>query len=219
MKTHKNPNYFYNPQDFPELLILQNNWKTIKEELEKVDTLMNHKKWMETFPNYVKSDKDESWQVFTFRFFGMNHWDHQRLCPKTTELINQTIEIISCDFSKMKGKTRILPHTGYTKMVLRCHLPLKVPEDKKCGIQVGDEIHFHEEGKLLVFDDSFMHEAWNESEKDRTVLMFDIPNPRWGYTANEISRYKIENMDDPFLLNLAPKEAWVKAFEKGELPV
>ena len=71
----------------------------------------------------------------------------------------------------------------------------------------------------MIFDDSFNHEAWNNSTSHRVVLMFDIPNPLWGYTAHEISKYKIENMDDPFLLNMVNKETWMKSFEAGVFPL
>jgi hypothetical protein len=49
--------------------------------------------------------------------------------------------------------------------------------------------------------------------------MFDIPNPLWGYTADQISKYKIDNIDDPFLLSMAPKETWLSAFSKREFPL
>lgn len=104
-------------------------------------------------------------------------------------------------------------------MVLRCHLPLVVPAGGSCAIRVGNETRQWKEGELMIFDDSFEHEAWNNSGEDRIVLMFDIPNPLWGYTAEQISRYKIEHLDDPFLLSMAPKERWLAAYEEGVFPV
>jgi aspartyl/asparaginyl beta-hydroxylase (cupin superfamily) len=104
-------------------------------------------------------------------------------------------------------------------MQLRCHLPLVVPDEKLCGIRVGNETRHWKEGELMVFDDSHDHEAWNKADKPRAVLMFDIPNPRWGYTAHEISAYKIKHLDDNFLLGMAPKERWQQAFEEGVFPL
>jgi hypothetical protein len=112
-----------------------------------------------------------------------------------------------------------MPHKGYSRMVLRCHLPLIVPDEDLCGLRVGDETRHWEEGELMIFDDSFEHEAWNKTNEKRVVLMFDIPNPLWGYTSYEISKYKIENIDDPFLLAMAPKRLWIKGFEKGVFPL
>lgn len=103
-------------------------------------------------------------------------------------------------------------------MVLRCHLPLIIPNEELCAIRVGDEVRHWKEGELMIFDDSFEHEAWNKSDEDRIVLMFDIPNPLWGYSAYEISKYKMENVDDPFLLSLTGKENWIKLFNHGRIP-
>ena len=138
--------------------------------------------------------------------------------PRTAKFIHDIDQMISCDFSWLPGKTHILPHKGYTRMVLRCHLPLIVPDGELCRIRVGDEVRKWKEGELIIFDDSFEHEAWNDSKQDRVVLMFDIPNPNWNYTPNEISKFKIENMDDPFLLSFATKEQWQLAYQNKILP-
>jgi aspartate beta-hydroxylase len=55
------------------------------------------------------------------------------------------------------------------------HLPLIVPED--CALVVGGEEHVWQEGRVVVFDDTYEHEAWNRSAKIRVVLIFDIWNP------------------------------------------
>jgi aspartyl/asparaginyl beta-hydroxylase (cupin superfamily) len=119
----------------------------------------------------------------------------------------------------MKPHTTIQAHHGYSRMILRGHLSLIVPEGNQCGIRVGDEIKHHMQGDMMVFDDSYEHSAWNHSNEERIVLMFDIPNPLWGYTAEEISRYKIMHLEDPFLLKLASKTAWLEALETGNLPL
>lgn len=218
-KTDKNPRYFYSASEFPFLSSLEENFAVIKGELEQLLSNNTEQNWLKTFPDYVDSKQQKAWKVFTFLFFGMKSPKHANLCPKTAELIYAIPEIISCDYSYLAPQTHILPHKGYTRMVLRCHLPLIVPEPDKCAIRVGNETQHWEEGKLLVFDDSFEHEAWNKSDKPRVVLMFDIPNPHWGYRSDEISAYKINNLDDPFLLSLASKEQWKKSFTNRVLPM
>ena len=216
--TYKNPSFFYDTSVFKQLLFLEENFSLIREELIQLISSDSEQEWLRTFPDYVKAETDKAWKVFSFLFFSMKNPVHRTLCPKTTRLIDQIPDLISCDFSYMEPHTHILPHKGYSRMVLRCHLPLIVPEKNTCAIRVGNETRNWEEGKLLIFDDSFEHEAWNRSNERRVVLMFDIPNPLWGYSAEEISAYKIRNLDDPFLLSLANKEEWVNAFEKRELP-
>lgn len=78
-------------------------------------------------------------------------------------------------FSLLRGGARITPHTGTHNTRLTCHLPLIVPPD--CRFRVGSEVRQWEEGKLLIFDDTIEHEAWNDSTQDRVVLIFDIWRP------------------------------------------
>lgn len=216
--TDKNPKFFYETSDFPFLAPLVSNFSIIKKELLDLIKLSRENQWMNTFPHYVKSEKYKAWKVFSFIFFNMKLPQNAKLCPETAALVFSQPEILSCDYSYLNPHTHVKPHKGYSRMVLRCHLPLIVPDESLCALRVGDETRHWKEGELMIFDDSFEHEAWNKSDEKRVVLMFDIPNPLWGYTAHEISKYKIENMDDPFLLEMAPKEEWIKAFERGLFP-
>ena len=215
--TDKNPQFFYNKEDFDFLKPVSENFAVIKEELLSLMKLNVEDQWLRTFPSYVKSETPKAWKVFSFVFFNIKFLNNAALCPRTAEIIYSIPQILSCDYSFLKPQTHIMPHKGYTRMVLRCHLPLIVPDPEKCMIRVGDETRHWKEGELMIFDDSFDHEAWNNTDENRVVLMFDIPNPKWGYSAYEISKYKIEHMDDPFLLSMATKEEWVEIFKKGEL--
>ena len=78
-------------------------------------------------------------------------------------------------FSLLKPGTHIFPHNGMLNTRLICHLPLIVPEG--CRFRVGNEVRPWEEGKLLIFDDSFEHEAWNDGTSRRVVLLFEIWRP------------------------------------------
>jgi len=216
--NNKNPTYFYSSKEFEQLLFLEESFLLIKNELLELIS-KNQDTWLNTFPSYVNSVEKNAWQVFTFSFFQMKNTTNEGICPQTASIINKIPGLISCDFSRLKKQTHILPHKGYSKMILRCHLPLIIPNREACGIKVGEETKYWEEGKLLIFDDSYEHEAWNTGDKDRFVLMFDIPNPLWEYTADQISEYKMEQLDDPFLLQFATKEEWLAAYRQRKLPI
>jgi aspartyl/asparaginyl beta-hydroxylase (cupin superfamily) len=78
-------------------------------------------------------------------------------------------------FSLREPKTRIPPHTGVNNARLIAHLPLIVPSG--CGFRVGAETRHWEPGKAFVFDDTIEHEAWNDSDQLRVVLILDLRNP------------------------------------------
>jgi hypothetical protein len=84
-------------------------------------------------------------------------------------------------FSLLRPGTHIEPHNGLFNTRLICHLPLIVPPG--CAFRVGNETRSWESGKLLIFDDSIQHEAWNRSQEKRFILLFEIWRPE--LTADE----------------------------------
>ncbi|MES2762992.1 MAG: aspartyl/asparaginyl beta-hydroxylase domain-containing protein [Bacteroidota bacterium] len=215
--TVQNPKWFYNITEVPELKILEDNFQIILNELQNLRQSSENGFWLDTFPEYLHPNSKNIWKVFTFKFFGIKHPLNCSLCPKTFEILNQIPELISADFSYLPAKTKIKPHKGFTKMVLRAHLGLIIPSD--CALRVGEEIKTWQPGKMLIFDDSFEHEAWNDSNEDRFILMLDIANPKWNYSAKDICKYKIETLRDEFMLSMFPKEKWLEFLEKGELDI
>ncbi len=86
-----------------------------------------------------------------------------------------TVRAPSILFSLLKPGARIAPHHGMINARLICHLPLIVPPG--CGFRVGNEVREWEVGKMLIFDDTIEHEAWNDSGEDRVILIFDVWRP------------------------------------------
>jgi aspartyl/asparaginyl beta-hydroxylase (cupin superfamily) len=102
-------------------------------------------------------------------------------CPHTmgalegvplTEIPNRAPSIL---FSLLKAQARIPPHTGMINARLICHLPLIVPPG--CFFRVGNEVRQWVQDAAWVFDDTIEHEAWNNSNQDRYVLIFDVWRP------------------------------------------
>jgi aspartyl/asparaginyl beta-hydroxylase (cupin superfamily) len=112
-------------------------------------------------------------------------------CPVTWEAVLETpLPRISgwgptVLFSLLKAGARIAPHNGMFNTRLICHLPLIVPSG--CGFRVGNEVREWEVGKLLIFDDTIEHEAWNDSNENRIVLIFDI----WRPELSERERFEL----------------------------
>ncbi len=205
---------FYNIRHLDWVQELEKNFNVIREEvLELLNKKVESGFWLKAHPDYVTGT---SWKTFELIFFGMKINENAGLCPKTYRLISKIPELITVDFSLLPAKTRILPHKGYSTMILRSHLPLVVPNGD-LGIRVEGETKMWKEGELLSFDDSLIHEAWNETNQDRIVMMIDVAKPDGAYSKNEICEYKIANMDDPFLLSMASKEQWKEMYRNKEI--
>jgi len=121
-------------------------------------------------------------------------------CPRTMELA-QKLELPklglispSLYFSVLEPHSRIAPHTGITNARLISHLPLIVPDN--CGFKVGGEIRRWKEGKALVFDDMTTHEAWNDSDRIRVVLIADLWRPELS-AAERAAVRDLMSCDDP----------------------
>ena len=89
-------------------------------------------------------------------------------------------------FSILDAKTRIPAHTGPVNTRLVVHLPLIVPPG--CGFRVGGQQREWQTGKAFVFDDSIDHEAWNDGDEPRAVLIFDIWSPYLSEAERELTR-------------------------------
>ena len=107
--------------------------------------------------------------------------DRCRRCPATTEAMSKVPparmrgfapEIL---FSRLQAGGHIVPHYGLMNVRLTVHMGVIIPED--CAIRVAEETRGWQEGRVLLFDDSFEHEAWNRSARDRSVLIFEVWHP------------------------------------------
>src|SRR5262249_21578453 len=101
------------------------------------------------------------------------------MCPRTAALMVQIPGMKTAMFSILSPRKHILDHRGPYKGVLRYHLGLIVPrEAQACRIRVGDDVRIWQEGKSLIFDDTFNHEVWNDTDETRVVLFVDVLRPR-----------------------------------------
>jgi aspartate beta-hydroxylase len=122
-----------------------------------------------------------SWNGYYFFRHGRRRDDNCAACPATAAAIDALplcrVEAHGPEvlYSVFTPGTHLLRHRGVTNTRLVGHLPLIVPKD--CALVVGGEQHVWQEGRVVVFDDTYEHEAWNRSASPRVVLIFDIWNP------------------------------------------
>ena len=119
-----------------------------------------------------------SWQVKYFHLQGEAQEEAHQLCPNTSAVLKSCLPMgpshqVFC--SVLGANSHIAPHCGPVNTRLTCHLGLVVPPGPT--LRVGSEMATWQEGKCLVFDDSFEHEAWNQTDSERAVLLIQFWHP------------------------------------------
>jgi aspartyl/asparaginyl beta-hydroxylase (cupin superfamily) len=178
---------FYEREDFPWLHAIEAATDDIRAEL--MDVLADAQAPLRPYvavPGAV-ADKwrelnhSRRWSAFFFWREGVAYSQNMVRCPRTMAALEAwpRCEMPGCAptamFSILEPHTRIPPHTGVNNARLVVHAPLVVPPG--CGFRVGAETRAWIPGQAFVFDDTIEHEAWNDSDERRAVLIVDIWNP------------------------------------------
>lgn len=198
---HSKP--FWDASDFPWVRELEKQHKMMQRELEQ---LMPSQQVMEESWDAVGGmhrssglrDRDAlsrgDWrEVVLFGLQEAAGERGQRLAPRTTRLVRRLLpeavemaesgagEVI---LSALSPGTHVKPHCACSNHRLTAHLGLLVPPDQRpdsstpsCGIRVGGTCRPWKEGRVLIFDDSFEHEVWNDSHSTRVVLLIRFWHP------------------------------------------
>lgn len=179
---------FYERDQFGWLAVVEAATDDIRSELSAV------MRGRSKFSPYLQTDtthlnQDDDSLVNSSDWGALFLWDYGRLVPENAKLFPKTVKALEAAplpavpgqapmalFSKLTPGARIPPHNGLLNTRLICHLPIIVPDN--CGaLRVGNEQRPWVEGEMLIFDDSMEHEAWNSSDEERIVLLFEIWRP------------------------------------------
>ena len=179
---------YYDRALFPWLPRLEAATDAIREELvvvmrEDLEELEPYIQYPPGVPvnQWVELNHSPLWNSYFLWRDGVPEEEHCRRCPVTAALL-ESLPMLdqpgfgpTAIFSVLAPHTRIPPHTGSANTRLVVHLPLILPGD--CRFRVGNDLRDWRMGEAWVFDDTIEHEAWNDSDKTRVVLIFDIWNP------------------------------------------
>lgn len=85
--------------------------------------------------------------------------------------------MISAFYSIHAPGTHLPRHYDPTRGIITCHLALKIPKSEACRMSLGDENYHWHEGECFIFDDTYYHEVWNETDEDRVILLIHFERP------------------------------------------
>lgn len=197
---------FYERAAFPWLERLEAQTDAIRQELLAV------MQGPAAFHPYLEASTDRAqvdrsglrgnpdWSAFYLWKNGVPQEENIARCPATAAAM-EGIPLTgirgrapSVLFSLLKSGTHIPAHTGFVNTRLICHLPLIVPG--KCRFRVGNDMREWREGQAWVFDDTIEHEAWNDSDQTRVVLLFDVWRPELTAEERELVATMLAAIDD-----------------------
>jgi beta-hydroxylase len=178
--------------EYPELAVLAQNYSVIRAECESLIASPVRLPGMEELTSYTSGGIHQiAWKSFMFKS-GTFIEENCALAPKTAALLRNIPGVYTAFFSVLEPHQHIKAHWGYWKGFVRYHLGVLIPNDNrdgKCWIRInpdaqsrdGDraaiaqgEKYFWHDGEAVLFDDTFLHEAANETDQVRVVLFLDV---------------------------------------------
>lgn len=169
----------FDNKDFEWTTLLEENWLTIRKELEGI--LANHQQFpslQDIQKEQIVLNQDNNWKTYFLFGFGLKAVKNCEACPVTASLLEKIPDMKTAFFSILYPGKHIPAHKGVFKGLIRSHLGLIIPGKKgDCLMRIDNQKILWEEGKAVVFDDTYEHEVWNNSNQVRVVLLIDIIRP------------------------------------------
>ncbi|MFJ8232989.1 aspartyl/asparaginyl beta-hydroxylase domain-containing protein [Streptomyces sp. NPDC094448] len=173
---------WHDPYGHPELApvvhALEADHTAIKKELETAWEA--RRQAFSDYEHYLSRQSD--WQaLYLFRNGGLVNESADTVPTAFRILKEEAVDtgtlcpLLECHFSTLLPGAAIAPHSDLWNFSINLHLAVDIPEE--CGITVAGETRSWEEGRTLLFDYSFEHEAWNRGTRPRTCLLVDLWHP------------------------------------------
>jgi beta-hydroxylase len=158
---------------------LQKAWPVIRQE---VDELLPHLSAIppmnEMSPDHGRIAADGGWRSYFLVGYGYRLKANCARCPKTTKALEQVPGLVTALFSILEPGMHVGRHRGVSKGILIAHLGLRVPGDaSSCRMEVEDQQIHWQEGETFVFDDTYPHEVWNDTNEHRVILLIQFERP------------------------------------------
>ena len=187
---------WHNKEDFPMCARLEQSWEAIREEMRNA---LEQRRGFQQFrlketgePKDLNSGTPREWKALYLKEHTEEFPENRTMCPETVKLIADEPRVANyVYFSALDPRGHIGPYYATYSWTFNVQLGLVVPDH--CGVQVKDETRRWEEGKCLVFDASFEHEAWNRGDFTLFILLITTFHP--DLTDIEISLLKQSNLN------------------------
>lgn len=180
---------FLDVTQFPELKVLQDNWRVIREEainLQEEGRIKAAEKYNDLgFNSFFRT----GWKRFYVKWYDDYLPSAREQCPRTIALLEQVPSVTGAMFASLPPGARLVRHRDPYGGSLRYHLGLLSPNSPDCCIYVDGEKYFWREGESVMFDETYIHSAENKTDHQRIVLFCDVERPIRNRVVRAINRW------------------------------
>lgn len=164
-------------KDFPELTPLRENWRVIRDEakaLYDAGSIGHSENYSDVaFNSFFK----RGWRRFYLKYYGDFLPSARQLCPRTVELVDAIPSVKAAVFTLLAPQSKLPEHRDPFAGSLRYHLGLVTPNSDDCHIIVDGNFYSWRDGEDLVFDETYIHRAQNDTDQTRIILFCDVQRP------------------------------------------
>lgn len=164
-------------RDFPALRPIQDNWRVIRDEAQRLLSDDHLRPAAAHDDIAFNSFFRRGWRRFYVKWYGAALPSAEALCPETVRLIQSIPSVNAALFALLPPGGRLAPHRDPFAGSIRYHLGLLTPNSDRCRIDVDAETRSWRDGEVLVFDETYVHRAFNETDQTRVILFCDVARP------------------------------------------
>lgn len=166
--------------EIAELKVLDDNWETIRDEALQMAELRRIKAADSHNDIGFNSFFKYGWKRFYLKWYDARHPSAEELCPKTVAILKTLPKVKAAMFAELPPGGKLNAHRDPFAGSLRYHLGLTTPNDDRCHIIVDGESYSWRDGESVVFDETYVHEAYNHTDQNRIILFCDVERPlKW----------------------------------------
>lgn len=163
---------------FPWTQMLRDHWEEIRAEALRVALHADAAPSLPAIsPEHRAIAPADQWRSFILWGYGYRISDNAARCPATSALVQQVPGLTTACFSILAPGTHVPARRGVSKGLITCHLGLVVPRGGDARMRVDRRVVRWCEGETLVFDDTYDHEVWNDTDESRVVLLIQFARP------------------------------------------
>ncbi|MEZ5667708.1 MAG: aspartyl/asparaginyl beta-hydroxylase domain-containing protein [Alphaproteobacteria bacterium] len=174
---------------FDDLQPIRDNWEMLRDEALKLYDVGHIKASAQHDDLAFNSFFKRGWKRFYLKWYGDYLPSARELCPKSVALLESIPSVHAAMFALLPPGGALVAHRDPFAGSLRYHLGLKTPNSDSCRIYIDGEPYSWRDGEDIVFDETYIHRALNESDQDRIILFADIERPMRGPVAKAINRF------------------------------